>query len=93
MKNISKGTAIRTAVLVLGIINMVLTLFDINPLPIDDAMIENAISASWMIGGSLAAWWKNNDFTKEACEATGLMRMWKSDSKGENFDESGDLNA
>ena len=81
---ISKGTAIRTAVLMLGIINGVLALFGKSPLPFDDVALENAISYLWMAGGSIAAWWKNNDFTAEACEATGLMRMLKASKKGTN---------
>lgn len=63
MKNISKGTVIRTAVLVLAIINSALALFGKSPLPVDDVMIESTVSFLFVTGASLAGWWKDNDFT------------------------------
>ena len=44
-----------------------------------------------------ASHWKNNDFTKEACEHTGLMRLVKQQKKkkiitGENFFDEPEIN-
>lgn len=73
MKNISKGTIIRTACLLLAIINTALTMFGKNPLPIEDAMIEEVVSFVFMAAASLAAWWKNNSFTKPAIKADEIL--------------------
>ena len=73
MKDISKGTIIRTACLVLAFINAGLTLAGKNPLPIEDAMIEEIVSYGFMVAASIAAWWKNNSFTKPAIQADEVL--------------------
>lgn len=74
MKNITKGTITRTAILGLALTNQVLTVCDISPIPIDDDTITNLISAGFTIGASIAAWWKNNSFTKKAIEADKVLK-------------------
>ncbi len=96
MKNVSQGTIIRTVILVLALLNTALALFGKSPLPIEDAMIENVVVFVFDVAASFAAWWKNNDFTPEACEATGLMRAMKASKKGiangeDFFDEADDV--
>ena len=84
----TKGTIIRTACLVLALLNTALALFGKSPLPIDNALIEQVVTIGFTTAASLAAWWKNNDFTPEACEGTGLTRMLKANKNtvnGENF--------
>lgn len=77
MKNVSKGTVIRTAVLLLAIINNLLALFDKSPLPIEDETLEDVIAFLFTTGASLTAWWKNNSFTKEAIAGDKLMHDLK----------------
>ncbi len=91
-----KWTIIRTACLVLALLNAGLALFGKSPLPIDDVMIEEIISYAFTVAAAAAAWWKNNDFTPEACEATGLMRAMKASKKGiangeDFFNEADDI--
>ena len=74
MKNITKGTITRTAILVLALTNQVLTVFGVSPIPVEDGTITNLISAGFTIGASIAAWWKNNSFTKNAIEADKVMK-------------------
>lgn len=71
---VTKGTITRTAILGIALTNQVLTVCDISPIPIDDDTITNLISAGFTIGASIAAWWKNNSFTKRAIEADRLLK-------------------
>lgn len=77
MKNISKGTIIRTACLILTLINAGLAIFGKSPLPIDDAMIEQVVSFVFVAASSLAAWWKNNSFSKDAIQADRFLKSLK----------------
>lgn len=79
---ISKGTIIRTACLFLTLINALLAMFGKSPLPIDDAMIEQTVSAVFIFAASIAAWWKNNSFTEAAREADAILSDLKKE-KGE----------
>ena len=82
MNEVSKGTIIRTAVLLLAIINNLLALFNKSPLPIEDETLEEVISFLFTTGASLVAWWKNNSFTKEAIAGDKLMHDLKKGLKG-----------
>lgn len=77
----SKGTIIRTACLVLAIINNALAIVGKSPLPIDDAMLTEVISFGFMVITSVVAWWKNNSVTTEAIEADKIMREMKNAKK------------
>ena len=77
MKNISKGTIIRTACLILTLINAGLAIFGKSPLPIDDAMIEQVVSFVFVAASSIAAWWKNNSFSKDAIQADRFLASLK----------------
>ena len=74
---ISKGTIIRTLCLVLAILNNALAIAGKSPLPIDDAMVEMVVSFTFTTAASIAAWWKNNDFTAEAIEAGRYLKHLK----------------
>ena len=71
--NITKGTLIRTILLVLALINQVLAVFGKSPIPIDDDTVTNLISTVWTVIASLIAWWKNNSFTDKAIEADKVL--------------------
>lgn len=72
--NITKGTLIRTILLVIALINQILAVFGKSPIPIDDDTVTNLISTAWTVIASLIAWWKNNSFTKKAIEADEILR-------------------
>jgi SPP1 family holin len=76
---ITKGTIIRTACLFLTLVNAALAMFGKSPLPIDDAMIEQTVSALLIFASSVAAWWKNNSFTIKARKADAILRDLKKD--------------
>ena len=81
MKNVSKGTIIRTACLVLAIVNNALALWGKSPLPIENEMLEEIISFGFTAAASLAAWWKNNSFTPAAIEADEVLKTLKTEGK------------
>ena len=76
-KKISAGTLTRTAVLGLALTNQLLSAAGKPLLPIDNAQLEQMISAGFTVGAALAAWWKNNSFTPEAIEADDFMARSK----------------
>lgn len=63
---ISKETLIRTIVLVIALLNSVLTMCNVNPLPFSDEQVYEGVSAVISVVATIWAWWKNNSFTKEA---------------------------
>ena len=78
---ISKGTIIRTACLVLAIVNNALAIANKSPLPIDDAMLEQVISFCFTAVTSIVAWWKNNSFSLPAIKADEYMKDLKNGVK------------
>ena len=71
--NITKGTLIRTILLVLALANQILVVFGKSPIPIDDDTVTNLISTVWTVIASLIAWWKNNSFTDKAIKADKVL--------------------
>ena len=76
---VSKGTIIRTVLLILAILNNLLALFGKSPLPIEDETVEEVISFLFTTGTALVAWWKNNSFTDAALKGDAVMRSLKED--------------
>ena len=74
---ISKGTIIRTALLVLAIVNNVLALFGKAPLPITNEQLELIISTIFTVVMAVINWWKNNSFTKPAIQGDMLKDRLK----------------
>jgi len=74
---VSKGTVIRTSLLVLALLNNLLALFGKSPLPIENETVEEVISFIFTAGTSLIAWWKNNSFTDAALKGDAVMRQIK----------------
>ena len=73
----SKGTIIRTALLVLAIINNLLSVFGKPVLPITDEQLELIISTIITVVVAVVNWWKNNSYTSEAVEADVYMKRLK----------------
>ena len=83
-----KSTIARTVVLVLALVNQVLVMFGVNPLPFSDEGIYEAVTALLTVGASVWAWWKNNSFTKAAQEADKYLeqlREQKASDEGEDL--------
>lgn len=73
----SKTTIIRTVILAAALINQGLQTAGKNILPIPDENVSDAITFIFTVGASLAAWWKNNSFTKDAIGADAVLKYTK----------------
>lgn len=87
MKNLDKGTIIRTAVLFLAIINQILAVLGKSPLPISSDQLTDLISTGFTAVTALLAWWKNNDFSAAAREGTAHMKRLKTERKQSKADQ------
>lgn len=65
---IKTSTIVRTAILVLALINQVLSICGKAVLPITDDQLEKIITLTITVAASIWSWWKNNSFTKPAIE-------------------------
>ena len=70
---IEPGTIVRTVVLAVALINQILVMCGISPLPFDDEAVTEIVSTLVTAGAALAAWWKNNSFSRAAIEADAYM--------------------
>lgn len=77
MKKVTGETIVRTVVLIFALINQVLTMFGLNPMPFSDAEVYEGCTALLTVAASLWAWWKNVSFTKEAIEADKIKNAMK----------------
>lgn len=64
VRRMDKGTIIRTVLLLIALINQVLIILDLNPLPFSNADIYEGLTAFLTVMASLWAWFKNNYVTK-----------------------------
>lgn len=76
-RTVSAGTLARTAALGLALTNQLFSAAGKSVLPIDNAQLEQMISAGFTVGAALAAWWKNNSFTAAAIEGDKRMNSLK----------------
>lgn len=74
---INKVTVIRTVILFISIINVVLKMFGINAIPIDNELVSEAISVAFLLYASISSWWHNNSFSKAALQADEYMKQLK----------------
>ena len=61
-----KATIARTAALIVALINLVLTIFGLNPIPFSNEEVYAGVTTFLTVIVSLWAWWKNNNVTKTA---------------------------
>lgn len=83
MKNYKIGTDtyVRTAFLLIALINTVLTACGANPLPFSEDELYEGLSAVVTVVASLWAWWENNSFTKAAIAADAEYERLKKQEK------------
>ena len=77
MKNVSKETIARTIILAVALINQILVVLGINPLPIAEEELYNIISTIATAAAALWTWWKNNSFSPEAIQADKYLNELK----------------
>ena len=74
---VTSGTIARTLILILALTNQVLAMLGYKLIPIEDEQINDIVTLVFTIGSSLAAWWKNNSFTKKAILADEYLHDMK----------------
>lgn len=74
---VSLGTKIRTAALFIALLNQVLVLMGVHPLPFNQAEVEQTLSLVFTGVTAILAWWKNNSFSKAAIKADTVLKQEK----------------
>lgn len=69
MDNQKVAAIVRLMVLLYAVLNSVLLMFGINPLPFTEEEVSAGITAVLAVVASVLAWWKNNNITKAAQES------------------------
>ena len=77
---ISTDTIIRTIVLGIALLNQILTMCGINPLPWSEDEAYTITSTIVTAAAAIWSWWKNNSFTKAAIEADQELKTLKNKS-------------
>lgn len=77
--NISIDTLVRTGVLLFALLNQMLTIFGVNPLPFSDQEVYVGLTNLLTVIAALWAWWKNNSFSEVAIKADEYKRKLKAE--------------
>ncbi|MBC6308102.1 phage holin [Listeria sp. FSL L7-1582] len=80
-KNVNVSTWVRTALLAVALINQLLAMLGISPLPFDDDMVEQFVTFTFTAVTAIIAFWKNQSFTKAAQASDVQMKMVKTKGK------------
>ena len=83
--NVKASTIIRTIVLAIVLVNNILTMNGLNPLPFSEDELYEIVSGIATIAASIWAWWENNSFTKAAIKADKEYERIKAEEK-EGYD-------
>lgn len=70
-------TIVRTVLLFVALVNQVLTMCGINPLPFSEEELYTLVSGVVLAVASIWAWWKNNSFTAAAQKADEVLSELK----------------
>lgn len=75
---LSKAAIIRTIILFISLLNVVLRMFGVNTLPIDNELIAETVSVLILVASTICSWWYNNSFTEKARKADEYMKNLRS---------------
>ena len=78
MVKIKTDTIIRTVVLGISLINQIIVMCGLNPLPFADDEIYAFVSTLVTVAAAVWSWWKNNSITKSARAADEVKNAIKS---------------
>lgn len=74
---ISKGTIVRTIMLLIVIINMVLKHFNIDVINVSESEILTFVESLIEVAVIAVGFWKNNSYTKKAIQADEFLKNLK----------------
>lgn len=86
MNNVKVSTIVRTIVLFLTLVNSILTVSGINPLPFSEDELYEIVSGVATVAATIWAWWENNSFTKAAIKADEEYDRIKAEEKEVGYD-------
>ena len=75
--NISKGTIVRTIMVILVILNTILKHFGIEIINVSENEVMAFVEAIIEIAVLVVAFWKNNSFTQKAIQADEFLKTLK----------------
>lgn len=78
---IKAGTAARTAILALALLNQILAAMGYNVIDVSNDEVNTFVSTAFTIVSAIVAWWKNNSFTKAAIFADTILKEEKNNGK------------
>lgn len=67
--DVSSATIVRTACLMLALVNQLLSATGHSMIQIDNEQLEQLVTSMITVAAALVNWWKNNSFTTAAIEA------------------------
>ncbi len=77
---ISKGTIVRTIMLVLVLVNMILQHFGIDIIKVDENEIASLVEILIQLAVIVVSFWKNNSFTDKAIRADEFLKNLKEEN-------------
>lgn len=69
MRNVTKGTVVRTIMLIIVMINMILNATGNNPINISESLVYEVIETLISVAVIIIGFWKNNSYTDNAQQA------------------------
>lgn len=77
---ITKGTIIRTLLIIVVMINFVLEKFGIDLIPADESTITIFVETALEIAVIIVGFWKNNSYSKHAIRADKFLRQLRGEA-------------
>ena len=81
--NISVGTYVRYILMILGLVNLFLRLFGVNPIPFDENEVYKIVEAIYYAVVLIVNTYKDNPTSPEAIESNAYMKTLKEQHKEE----------
>ena len=75
--SISKGTIVRTIMLVIVLLNMILQHFGLDIINVDESEILSLVEIVIELAVIIVAFWKNNSFSNKAIKADEFLKNLK----------------
>ena len=80
---ITKGTIIRTILMVIVLINLVLKAFGKSAITVDDGVIANVVETVIEIAAIAVGFWKNNSYSEKALKADKFLQALRNEEESE----------
>lgn len=74
---ISKGTIVRTIMLIIVVVNMILQHFGIDIIKVDESQVLSFVEIVLELAVIITTFWKNNSFTDKAIQADNFLKTLK----------------